>query len=239
MTTTRKAVVCLSGGQDSGTCLFWSVSEFDEVEAVSFDYGQRHRVELDCAAQLAARAGVAHTVLELGGAFRQLGGSSLTDESIDSLTDASTTGNLYAAQHGLPSSFVPGRNVILLGYGAALAVTRGAHTLVTGVCSTDDAGYPDCRISFVRAYQTALREALDEPGLRIEAPLLSLTKAATWALAQRLGCVAEIVEHTHTCYHGDRSARYRWGYGCGRCPACVTRASGWDRFAAGQDPAST
>ncbi|MFE2183130.1 7-cyano-7-deazaguanine synthase QueC [Streptomyces sp. NPDC059455] len=229
-----KAMVSLSGGQDSGTCLFWAVSKFDEVEAVSFDYGQRHRVELDCAARLAEHARVRHTVLELGSAFRQMGGSSLTDESIDSRVDAAGTGNDYAARHGLPSSFVPGRNVILLGYSAALAVTRGAQALVTGVCSTDDAGYPDCRISFVRAYEIALREALDEPEFRVEAPLLDLTKAATWLIAAELDCVEEIVEHTHTCYHGDRSERFPWGYGCGRCPACVTRAAGWDEFVAGK-----
>ncbi|GAA4225813.1 7-cyano-7-deazaguanine synthase QueC [Actinomadura meridiana] len=226
----RKALVSLSGGQDSGTCLFWALSEYDEVEAVSFDYGQRHRVELDCASRLASRAGVRHTVLELGPAFRQMGGSSLIDESIDSRFDATGTGNDYAARHGLPSSFVPGRNVVLLGYGAALAATRGAHTLVTGVCSTDDAGYPDCRIDFVRSYELALRQALDEPAFRIEAPLLDLTKAETWGLAQRLRCLDEIVEHTHTCYHGDRSTLFDWGYGCGRCPSCTTRAAGWQQF---------
>jgi 7-cyano-7-deazaguanine synthase len=230
----RKAMVSLSGGQDSGTCLFWALSEFDDVEAVSFDYGQRHRVELDCAARLAERAGVRHTVLQLGQAFRQMGGSSLTDESIDSRTDATGTGNEYAARHGLPSSFVPGRNVVLLGYGAAFAVTRGADTLVTGVCSTDDAGYPDCRISFVRAYEVALREALDEPEFRIAAPLLDLTKADTWEIARGLGRVDEIVEHTHTCYHGNRGNRFPWGYGCGECPACVTRAEGWAEFTRSQ-----
>jgi len=229
---TTRAMVCLSGGQDSGTCLYWALSEFDEVEAVSFDYGQRHRVELGCAADLARRTGVRHDVLSLGPAFRQLGGSSLTDEAIDSRTDATDTGNVYAERHGLPSSFVPGRNVVLLGYAATLAAVRGAGHLVTGVCSTDDAGYPDCRVEFVRAYEGALRQALDEPDFRIVAPLLEMTKSETWGLASRLGCIDEIVEHTHTCYHGEREERFDWGYGCGRCPACRTREAGWKDFVA-------
>ncbi|WP_224392912.1 7-cyano-7-deazaguanine synthase QueC [Pseudonocardia sp. ICBG1293] len=220
-------MVSLSGGQDSGTCLFWAQSQYEHVEAVSLDYGQRHRIELDCATRLADIAGVTHTVLQLGSAFRQIGSSSLTDESIDSRWDATGTGNHYAARHGLPSSFVPGRNVVLLGYGAAHAVVRGATTLITGVCSTDEAGYPDCRITFIRAYENALREALAEPGFQITAPLLDKTKSETWKLAHQLGCVNEIIEHTHSCYHGDRNNRFDWGYGCGQCPACTTRATGW------------
>ncbi|MFF1822739.1 7-cyano-7-deazaguanine synthase QueC [Kribbella sp. NPDC058245] len=227
---TDKAIVSLSGGQDSGTCLFWALEHHDEVVAVSFDYGQRHRVELDCARRLAETAGVDHEVLDLGPAFRQMGGSSLTDEAIDSRLDAAGTGNVYAERHGLPSSFVPGRNVILLGYAAALGVVRGATSLVTGVCSTDDAGYPDCRISFVESLTGSLRLGLDEPGFSIETPLLRLTKAQTWELAAALGRVEQIVEMTHTCYHGDRSQRFDWGYGCGRCPSCETRAHGWQEF---------
>jgi 7-cyano-7-deazaguanine synthase len=225
------AVVCLSGGQDSSTCLYHALRRYDPVHAVSFDYGQRHRVELECAAALAARAGVQQVVLPVD-ALSMLAGGSLTNPAIESRLDAAGTGNAYAEARGLPSSFVPGRNVIFLGLAAAYGVPRGLETLVAGVCSTDEAGYPDCRPDFVDSLEQSIRIGMDCPGFTIDAPLLHLTKAGTWALAEDLGVVEVIRTETHTCYEGERGTLHEWGYGCGDCPACTTRARGWAEYAA-------
>ena len=170
------AVVCLSGGQDSSTCLFHAVRRYHLVHAVSFDYGQRHRVELECATALAARAGVEQVVLPVD-ALSRLAGGSLTNPAIESRLDAAGTGNAYAERRGLPSSFVPGRNIIFLGLAAAYGIPRGLETLVAGVCSTDEAGYPDCRPEFVQSLEQTIRIGMDCPEFAIDAPLLHLTKA--------------------------------------------------------------
>jgi 7-cyano-7-deazaguanine synthase len=225
------AVVCLSGGQDSSTCLFHALRRYHPVQAVSFDYGQRHRIELDCAAALAARAGVDQVVLPIE-ALSDLAGGSLTNPAIESRQDAAGTGNAYAERRGLPSSFVPGRNIIFLGLAAAYGIPRGLETLVAGVCATDEAGYPDCRPEFVQALEETIRVGMDCPQFAIDAPLLHLAKAETWALAEQLGVVEVIRTETHTCYEGERGALHDWGFGCAACPACLTRARGWAEYTA-------
>jgi 7-cyano-7-deazaguanine synthase len=231
------AVVCLSGGQDSTTCLYDALRRYDRVHAVSFDYGQRHRVELECAAALAAGAGVEHVVLPIG-VFSQLGDGSLTNPAIASRLDATGTGNAYAELRGLPSSFVPGRNIIFLGLAAAFGVPRGYETLVAGVCSTDEAGYPDCRADFVASLAETIRIGMDCPDFAIDAPLLHRTKAQTWALADELGVLELVRTQTHSCYEGVRGELHEWGHGCGACPACETRARGWAEFQAGTSRAA-
>jgi 7-cyano-7-deazaguanine synthase len=229
----RTALVLFSGGQDSATCLAWALSQperFAQVETVSFDYGQRHRIELDCRL----------TVLrELHVAFPQwaarLGGDHLLDLSLlKSLGDSALTSEraIELQANGLPNTFVPGRNLMFFAAAAALAQRRGATVLVGGMCETDYSGYPDCRDNTLKALQVALSLGLDGP-MTIETPLMFLDKASTWALAHRLGGTALVellIEHTHTCYLGERGQRHSWGYGCGDCPSCALRARGHARW---------
>lgn len=224
------AVVLLSGGQDSYTCLAWAQRSFTQgVHAVSFDYDQRHIVELEQAADLAIGAGVPHTVLKVP-ALAQLGGAALTSPNVSVAADAAGTGNAYAEAHGLPSTFVPARNVLFMGTAAAYAAQVGARAIVAGVCEADEAGYPDCRSVFVNDMEKALRWALDDPEFTIAAPLLTLDKARTFALAEKLGVLRTVIERTHTCYEGEHDTMHPWGYGCGACPACETRAKGYEVF---------
>ena len=208
----QKVLVVLSGGQDSTTCLYWAIDRFGlaAVDTVTFDYGQRHRVELDCAAKVAAFAGVNNTCLPID-TLAALGGDSLTDTNIDvaSETDPDT---------GLPNTFVPGRNLIFLTYAAALAYRRGIPNLVTGVAQTDYSGYPDCREETIIALQQALRLGMENE-VTIHTPLMHLSKKETVELARDLGGLPAMA-YTHTCYNGDRPP-------CGRCPACVLRAKGF------------
>ena len=224
------ALVLFSGGQDSTTCLADALSRYERVETLGFEYGQRHRIEMDVRqtvrAQLrerfpawAPRLGDDH-LLSVD-SLAQIGGSSLTDEVA------------FAMQaDGLPNTFVPGRNLLFLTLAGALAYRRGLQVIVTGVCETDYSGYPDCRDDTMKAMQLALSLGLDRR-LVIETPLMWIDKAQTWAMAHRLGgdaLVDLIVEETHTCYQGDRTQRHAWGYGCGACPACELRAAGWARY---------
>ena len=224
------ALVLFSGGQDSTTCLADALSRYERVETLGFEYGQRHRIEMDVRhavrTQLrerfpawAPRLGDDH-VLNVD-SLSQIGGSSLTDEVA------------FAMQaDGLPNTFVPGRNLLFLTLAGALAYRRGLQVIVTGVCETDYSGYPDCRDDTMKAMQLALSLGLDRR-LVIETPLMWIDKAQTWAMAHRLGgdaLVDLIVEETHTCYQGDRTQRHAWGYGCGACPACELRAAGWARY---------
>jgi len=224
------ALVLFSGGQDSTTCLADALSRFERVETLGFEYGQRHRIEMDVrhtvrealraqSPQWAARLGDDH-LLNVD-ALSQLGGSSLTDEVA------------FAMQaDGLPNTFVPGRNLLFLTLAGALAYRRGLQVVVTGVCETDYSGYPDCRDDTMKAMQLALSLGLDRR-IVIDTPLMWIDKAQTWAMAHRLGgdaLVDMIVEHTHTCYLGDRVHRHVWGYGCGNCPACELRRAGWERY---------
>ena len=207
-----KALVVLSGGQDSTTCLYWAIDRFgvDAVDTVTFDYGQRHRIELECAAKVAEFAGVANTCLPID-TLAALGGDSLTDPGIE------VSGELDA-DTSLPNTFVPGRNLIFLTYAAALAYRRGIENLVTGVAQTDYSGYPDCREETMVALQQALRLGM-ESSVTIHTPLMDLGKKETVELARDLGALPAMM-HTHTCYNGKRPP-------CGTCPACVLRARGF------------
>ena len=225
----RHALVLFSGGQDSTTCLAWALSQaerYERVDTVAFDYGQRHRIELDCRLNV---------LRELRTAFPQwaprLGQDHLIDLSVlKSLGDSALTSEraIELQAGGLPNTFVPARNLLFLTAAAALAYRSGAGVLVGGMCETDYSGYPDCRDDTIKAMQRALALGLDAP-LAIETPLMFQGKAATWALAQSLGgdtLVTLIEEHTHTCYLGERATRHDWGYGCGHCPACTLRVRG-------------
>jgi len=228
----RRALVLFSGGQDSTTCLAWALERYAHVETVAFDYGQRHRIELDARLnvlaqfrarlpQLAARLGEDH-LLDLS-VLGQVADTALTSDRA-----------IEMQANGLPNTFVPGRNLLFLTLAAALGYRRQLDVLVGGMCETDFSGYPDCRDDTIKAQQVALGLGLGSR-LTIETPLMWLDKAQTWDLAQQLGgdeLVETIVEHSHTCYLGERGARHGWGYGCGNCPACVLRKAGWERWQA-------
>lgn len=227
---TEKALVLFSGGQDSATCLAWAIQRFEAVETVGFDYGQRHRVELDCQARFrdglrrvrpdwAARLGEDHRVdLSVLG---QISDTALTRDVEIAMTES-----------GLPSTFVPGRNLLFFTFAAAIAYRRGLKHIVGGMCETDYSGYPDCRDDTIKALQVALTLGMDRRVV-LHTPLMWIDKAATWALAEEIGgtpLVALIEEETHSCYQGDRTHRHAWGYGCGACPACALRAKGHARY---------
>lgn len=231
------ALVLFSGGQDSAVCLAWALARHDRVETVGFDYGQRHIVEMEARQRVraelvarfpgwAARLGEDH-VIDLRG-FGAVAESALTADRAIEMT-----------ARGLPSTFVPGRNLVFLVYAAALADRRGLGTLIGGMCETDYSGYPDCRRDTIDAMERALNLGMEQT-FRVETPLMWLTKARTWGLAAALGgesLVDLIVEESHTCYRGERGDRHDWGHGCGHCPACELRAAGWDAWVAAGRPA--
>jgi len=234
------ALVLFSGGQDSTTCLAQALSKYERVETIAFDYRQRHRVELEARLQVLS---------EIRRQFPQwaakLGEDHVLDlEVLGSVSETSLTRDtaFKMEQSGLPNTFVPGRNLLFLTLAAAVAYRRDLQVMVTGVCETDFSGYPDCRDDTMKAMQLALSLGMDKRFL-IETPLMWIDKAATWALAHELGeksgvanggevLLNLIIEHTHTCYLGDRDHRHVWGYGCGTCPACELRARGYGRFSA-------
>ncbi|WOO32879.1 7-cyano-7-deazaguanine synthase QueC [Diaphorobacter limosus] len=228
----RRALVLLSGGQDSATCLAWALTRYAEVETLGFDYGQRHRVELDCRERLRTglqamtwpgRLGPDHLLTV--DVLAQLGGSAMTDEV-----------TIAMQADGLPNTFVPGRNLLFFTLAAALAYRRGLDVLVGGMSETDYSGYPDCRDNTLKALQVALSLGVDRR-LTLETPLMWLDKAATWQMAQDLGGAAlvELIRRdSHSCYLGERGRLHAWGHGCGHCPACVLRAQGWAQWAARQ-----
>ena len=213
-----KALVCLSGGQDSVTCLLQAGRIYAKTYAVSFNYGQKHAVELTCAKTIAEILGVEHFVLDIP-ALSQIGDSALL-----------AAADVNAVKDGLPASFVPGRNVIFLSYAAALAYKLNCGILITGVSETDYSGYPDCRENTIKSLETTLNAAM-EIDLEILTPLIHKTKAEIWQMAEQYDGVELIREHTHTCYNGDRTAKHEWGYGCGDCPACRLRCCGYEEFA--------
>ncbi len=232
------ALVLFSGGQDSTICLAHALARYERVETIAFDYRQRHSVELD------ARLNV---LRELRARFPQwaakLGEDHLLDLAVlGEVSETSLTRDtaFQMEANGLPNTFVPGRNLLFMTLAAALAYRRGLQVIVTGVCETDFSGYPDCRDDTMKALQLALSLGMDKRFL-IETPLMWIDKAQTWALAHALGeqsgvpgggeaLVDLVVEHTHTCYLGDRTHRQAWGYGCGNCPACELRAKGYALF---------
>jgi 7-cyano-7-deazaguanine synthase len=228
--TATSALVLFSGGQDSAVCLAWALSRYERVETIGFDYRQRHRVELDCRTVFLAklRERVPGWTAKLG-EDRVLDLGVLGEVSDTALTREQEIG---FADSGLPSTFVPGRNLVFLTFAGAVAYRRGLHALVGGMCETDFSGYPDCRRATIDAVQDSLTLGMDRD-TPVETPLMYLDKAQTWALADELGgnaLMELIVEETHTCYLGDRTHRHDWGYGCGTCPACDLRAEGWAKW---------
>jgi 7-cyano-7-deazaguanine synthase len=228
----EKGLVLLSGGQDSATCLAWALERFAAIETIGFDYGQRHRVELEC------RTAVLNRLRrEFPRWDRKLGEDHLVDLGVlGQLSDTALTGEtaIALARSGLPNTFVPGRNLLFFTFAAAIGYRRGARHLVGGMCETDYSGYPDCRDDTLKALQVALSLGMDHHFV-IHTPLMWRDKAASWEFARRLGGAAlvEVVrEETHSCYLGDRTHRHPWGYGCGDCPACGLRRKGWEAFAA-------
>ncbi len=226
------ALVLFSGGQDSATCLAWALDRFDHVETLGFDYGQRHRVELDCRAALTAtlRTQFPHWSAKLGEDH------TLPLEALRSVSDTALTREteITLREDGLPTTFVPGRNLVFLTFAAALAYRRGLRHIVAGMCETDYSGYPDCRDDTIKAIQVALNLGMQRRFV-LHTPLMWRDKRATWALAEQLGGAA-LVEairfETHSCYVGNRDLRHDWGYGCGSCPACDLRRRGWEAYAA-------
>lgn len=228
----KTALVLFSGGQDSATCLAWALDRFERVETVGFDYGQRHRVELDCRSKLRSKfRAINQSWNERLGDDHTISLSALGEISATALTSEVA---IEMADTGLPNTFVPGRNLIFLNFAGALAYRRGLKHIVGGMCETDFSGYPDCRDDTIKSLQVTMNLGMDRRFV-IETPLMWIDKAATWALAKALGgsrLVDVIVEESHTCYLGERGERHEWGYGCAKCPACELRASGYQRFIA-------
>ncbi len=230
--TQAGALVLLSGGQDSATCLAWALDRHPRVETLGFDYGQRHAVELSCRAAL--RDGMAAG--NAGWAGRLGPDHTLALDALGRISDTALTREAVIAldADGLPNTFVPGRNLLFLTFAAALAVRRGLRHIVGGMCETDYSGYPDCRDDTIKALQVAINLGMNTR-LVLHTPLMWLDKADTWRLAERLGgagLVGLIREESHSCYLGDRTHRHDWGYGCGACPACALRRDGWSRYRA-------
>jgi 7-cyano-7-deazaguanine synthase len=226
------ALVLFSGGQDSTVCLAWALERFNRVETVGFDYGQRHRVELDMRPKIRAELG------RLKAEWRaRLGEDHLVAlDALAAISESALTREvaIEVGASGLPTTFVPGRNLIFLSFAGAIAYRRGAQHIVAGMCETDYSGYPDCRDETIKAMGRALELGLDRR-FELHTPLMWVDKAATFALAHTLGgdaLIRLVVEQTHSCYLGDRSRRHAWGYGCGECPACKLRSGGWDKWRA-------
>lgn len=224
------ALVLFSGGQDSTTCLAWALTHFVHVETIGFDYGQRHQVELH------ARQTVLAQVRERFPQWRErLGEDHMLDLAVlGRISDTALTSDaeIQMTAAGLPNTFVPGRNLLFFNLAAAVGYRRGLHTLVGGMCETDFSGYPDCRDDTLKALQVAVSLGMGQR-FTFETPLMWLDKAATWALARTLGgaaLVELIVTESHTCYQGVRGTLHPWGHGCGTCPACELRRSGYERW---------
>lgn len=212
----EKAVVVFSGGQDSTTCLFWALGQFSEVEAVTFDYNQRHRTEIECAKEITKELGIKHHILDMS-LLNQLAPNALTRSDIE----------VKDGENGeLPSTFVPGRNLLFMSFAGVLASQVGARHIVTGVCETDFSGYPDCRDIFMKSLNVTLNLSMDE-NFVIHTPLMWLNKAETWKLADDLGAFQFVRTKTLTCYNGIIAD------GCGVCPACLLRKKGLDEFLEG------
>ena len=228
----KRALVLFSGGQDSTTCLAWALDRFDRVETVGFDYGQRHAVELDC--RRVIRAGIEARFKPWAS---RLGEDHLVDLQVlgqISRTAMTREIEIETDENGLPSTFVPGRNLLFLTFAAAIAYRRGIRHIVGGMCETDFSGYPDCRDDTIKAMQVALNLGMDRR-FALHTPLMWIDKRQTWELAAALGgdeFLRIIVEDTHTCYLADRSNRQPWGYGCGTCPACQLRREGYAGYVA-------
>jgi len=227
-----KALVLFSGGQDSGTCLPWALSHYDYVETVGFHYGQRHDIEMT------TRENLRRDILKQFPSWDEKAGPDhiINLQALGDMSETALTRDqeIKMTAQGLPSTFVPGRNLIFLNFAAALGYRRGITTLIGGMCEADFSGYPDCRKETLDAAMLAISLGLDG-AYRLETPLMFLDKAGAWALAHDLGgqaLVEIILEQSHSCYLGVRDKRYDWGYGCGSCPACELRAKGWAAYMA-------
>lgn len=229
---TRKALILFSGGQDSATCLAWALENYDYVETVGFNYEQRHAIEMQCR----------KVVLEnVASAFPKWGAKLGEDHIVDlsalgAISETSLTRDVEITMddEGLPSTFVPGRNLIFLNFAAAVAYRRGITSLIGGMCEADFSGYPDCRKETLDAQMQAISLGMDKAYV-LETPLMYLSKAGAWDLAETLGgqkLINIILEDSHSCYKGTRGKRFDWGYGCGDCPACDLRAAGWAEYSA-------
>lgn len=228
----NKALVLFSGGQDSSIALAWALERFDTVATVGFEYGQRHAIELGARRAIrrelsavrddwASKLGPDHLIDARG--LKEIGETAMTAEQ-----------EIAIGADGLPTTFVPGRNLVFLTLASGLAYRCGIGVLIGGMCETDFSGYPDCRQTALDAQMEANRLGMD-CDIRLETPLMAMTKAQSWRLAEEIGgerCVGLINEHSHTCYRGVRAERHEWGYGCGECPACALRAQGWAEFRA-------
>lgn len=225
-----KALVVFSGGQDSTTCLYWALNRYEEVEAITFNYGQKHSIEVEQSVHILKNAGVKQIIVPL-------------DQSLGYLAESALTSNgdvNKINKYGLPSSFVPGRNGIFLYNSYIYALKTGADALITGTCQTDYSGYPDCRREFIDKLLCSMNQGVfgtDEGPLSIETPLMYLTKAETFKLAEVEGCLDEVVDHSHTCYNGLRLYKHDWGWSGEMgtpedpfCPACELRAKGWREY---------
>lgn len=226
----NSAIVLFSGGQDSTTCLAWALEKFDHVETIAFNYNQRHSIELTC------RLNVLNAIREKFQSWdKKLGQDHLIDiPFLSDISDTSLTSEseIFYRENGLPSTFVPGRNLFFLTLTGAIAYRRGIKNIVTGVCETDFSGYPDCRNETILSQQKTLSLGLDFP-MEIHTPLMWIDKAKTWNMSFEIGgkeLVEIICRDTHTCYLGDRSQKFDWGYGCCKCPACEIRKRGWEQF---------
>jgi 7-cyano-7-deazaguanine synthase len=226
----KGALVLFSGGQDSATCLAWALDRFEQVETVGFDYGQRHRVELEC------RAAFRSKIVQLRPSWvDRLGPDHMLDLSVlgqVSETALTRDAEIALRDDGMPNTFVPGRNLLFFTLAAALAYRRQLRHLVGGMCETDFSGYPDCRDDTLKSLQVTLNLGMGSNCV-VHTPLMWIDKAATWALARKIGgnvLVQLIREDTHTCYLGEHGELHEWGYGCGECPACDLRMKGWSTF---------
>lgn len=211
----EKAVVIFSGGQDSTTCLHWALNRFGTVEAITFNYGQKHSVELDCAKEICDKLMIKQTIIDIS--------------FLNTIVESALTSNGDVNQKndkGLPASFVPNRNQLFITMAHSYAQKIGAKHLVTGVCQTDYSGYMDCRQIFINAISVATNLGSGED-IQIHTPLMYLDKAETFKLALDENCLGEVIEHSHTCYNGNREIMHPWGHGCGECPACELRAKGY------------
>lgn len=230
------ALVLFSGGQDSTVCLAWALERFSRVETIGFDYGQRHAIELSVRARLREKM----SALKPGWAARLGNDHMIKLDALAAISDTALTRQtaIEIADSGLPTTFVPGRNLMFFCFAGALAYRRGARHLVAGMCETDYSGYPDCRDDTIKAMQIALTLGLDKR-VAIHTPLMWIDKAQTFALAVEIGGDAFLdllIEDSHSCYLGDRGKRHDWGYGCGICPACQLRARGFAKFKTSKRP---
>lgn len=216
-----KAIVIFSGGQDSTTTLGWALNRYDSVECISFNYGQKHSIELQQAQIICEKYNLNHIIVDI----------SFLNTLVDSaLTSNGDVNNAHPRLKHLPASFVPNRNALFITLAHAYAQKVAADVLVTGVCQTDYSGYPDCRQVFIESIQESLRLASDIE-IEIKTPLMYLNKAQTFKLAQQEGVLEDVISLSHTCYNGNRELSHPWGFGCGECPACKLRAKGWEDFA--------